>query len=278
MSDSGFYFQPGSMTWKINREQVLLFGGTRTLLMQIAHPLVAEAVYEHSTVFTAPVRRLLRTLHFTLALVYGTEAEVMHAARTINQGHLRAQGTVSETIGRYEAGSAYRALSPDLLLWVFATLVEGAVSSYERFVGPLTQGEKQAFHEDSKRLGALLGLRDAHIPPTYRSLIDYMNLMIGRNALVVGPKARKIASVVLGQTPFILRPISFIPSRLAIGLLPCAVREQYGYTFSPVESLALDLFSKSVRTLVPTLPPPLRYFPQYRRALRLAIERETAAA
>src|SRR5256714_1663746 len=41
MSDTGL-FGPGSMTWRVNREGVLLLGGGRALVLQVAHPLGAE--------------------------------------------------------------------------------------------------------------------------------------------------------------------------------------------------------------------------------------------
>ena len=50
--------QPGlyaddSITRRVNRENVLLLGGGRALLMQLAHPKVAAGVDEHS-IFAAP--------------------------------------------------------------------------------------------------------------------------------------------------------------------------------------------------------------------------------
>ena len=36
------------MMWRVNRESVLLLGGRAALLLQLAHPLVAAAVADHS--------------------------------------------------------------------------------------------------------------------------------------------------------------------------------------------------------------------------------------
>jgi hypothetical protein len=44
----GGLFGPASMTWRVNREMVLLAGGGRALLLQVAHPLVAAGVEQHS--------------------------------------------------------------------------------------------------------------------------------------------------------------------------------------------------------------------------------------
>ncbi len=80
------------MIWKINREQIILLGGARALLMQIAHPLVAESVYEHSYVFTKPYLRLKRTLDLTLSMVFGTVEEVQQATDEIYRVHRPATG------------------------------------------------------------------------------------------------------------------------------------------------------------------------------------------
>ncbi|TMB76979.1 MAG: DUF2236 domain-containing protein, partial [Chloroflexi bacterium] len=53
----------------MNRETFLLLGGTAALLLQVAHPLVAAGVAEHSDFHHQPFGRLLRTLNTTLAIV-----------------------------------------------------------------------------------------------------------------------------------------------------------------------------------------------------------------
>jgi uncharacterized protein (DUF2236 family) len=47
MGDVGL-FGPGTVTWRVNREGVLLVGGGATLILQVAHPLVAAGVADHS--------------------------------------------------------------------------------------------------------------------------------------------------------------------------------------------------------------------------------------
>ena len=61
MSNAGL-FGPGSLTWRVNREGVLLLGGGRALLLQVAHPLVAAGVAQHSNYREDPFGRLYRTL------------------------------------------------------------------------------------------------------------------------------------------------------------------------------------------------------------------------
>jgi uncharacterized protein (DUF2236 family) len=41
-------FGEGSVAWRVNREAMLLMGGGAAALLQLSHPFVAQAVYEHS--------------------------------------------------------------------------------------------------------------------------------------------------------------------------------------------------------------------------------------
>ena len=45
--DPGF-FGPDSVTWQVNREFTVLFGGARALLMHAAHPLVSAGARQVS--------------------------------------------------------------------------------------------------------------------------------------------------------------------------------------------------------------------------------------
>src|ERR1700726_929833 len=139
-------FGDDSITRRVNRENILLLGGGRALLMQLAHPKVAAGVDEHSDFRLHPIRRLRRTIRMTMAIVFGDRETALAAARGVNQLHARVQG------------AGYRALDPDLLLWVYATLADTALVTYETFVQPLSGRERDDFHREFKLLGELLGI------------------------------------------------------------------------------------------------------------------------
>ncbi|HEY8368143.1 MAG TPA: oxygenase MpaB family protein, partial [Thermodesulfobacteriota bacterium] len=67
----------------VNREVVLLAGWGRALLLQVAHPLVAEGVATHGG-FLRDRRgrwaRLRRTLDAMLTLTFGTDEEAARVA------------------------------------------------------------------------------------------------------------------------------------------------------------------------------------------------------
>src|SRR5439155_20528931 len=54
-------FPPESVLRRVNREAILLLGGGRALLLQVAHPLVAAGVAGHSRFRSEPLARPWRT-------------------------------------------------------------------------------------------------------------------------------------------------------------------------------------------------------------------------
>ena len=154
-------FAPESVVRRVNREAVLLLGGGRALLLQVAHPLVAAGVAAHSRFRSEPLGRLWRTLDLMLTIVFGAAAEAIAAVRAIDGVHARVQGVLDADVGRFARGARYDARDPELLLWVHATLIDSALVVFDRFVAPLDPAARSAYYEESKAIARLLGIPDA---------------------------------------------------------------------------------------------------------------------
>jgi uncharacterized protein (DUF2236 family) len=263
-----YLFPPDSAIWMINRERALLLGGTRALLMQLAHPMVAESVYHHSYVFTKPVLRLRRTLNLTLALVYGTTQEVRAAVAEIERAHRPAVGRLSDAVGSHAAGAVYNPRNPRQALWVQATLVEGSLHGYETFIAPLSDAVKDAFYQDTKTIGEMMGIKRAMLPAHYDGLLDFMQTAVASGEVHVSAKAREIAPFLLARTLPIIKYAAYPTYRLTVGILPAEIRVQYGYTWTEHEGKLLAAFCRLTRATVRQLPPILRYMGMYQRAMR----------
>jgi uncharacterized protein (DUF2236 family) len=99
---------PGSVAWQLHREMVLVLGWGRAILLQIAHPLVAAGVAEH-TGFRHEhfgwLTRFRRTLSAMLESTFGTVEDTAAVGRRINAIHDRVHGRLGGPAGRFAAGT-----------------------------------------------------------------------------------------------------------------------------------------------------------------------------
>jgi uncharacterized protein (DUF2236 family) len=252
-------YSDDSITRRVNRENVLLLGGGRALLMQLAHPKVAAGVDEHSDFRTHPVRRLRRTIRMTMAIVFGDRETAYAAARTVNKAHGRVRG------------EDYRALDPDLLLWVHATLVDSALVTYQTFVEPLTPGQREDFYQESKLVGELLLVPPDQFPDRLRDFDAYMNGMLASGALSVTPRARALARLVVRPQLRLVPGPAMIPFEVVTaGLLPPVLRQQYALRWGRAQQRAFKLAVSAVPRLVALTPPVLRVWPRPGHSVELA--------
>lgn len=252
---------------RIDREAVLLLGGRRSLLLQLAHPLVAQGVADHSNFRNDRIGRLLRTVDLSLTMVFGDEQASMQAVNQINAVHRSVHGFMPEAVGRYPAGTPYTAEDPGLLLWVYATLVESAITSYSRFVSPLSEAERSAYYHGSIETATRFGIPPKLIPEDYQTFLHYFQNMIDGDELAVGTAGREAADAILYPS------VRAIPKRfldplnlITIGTLPKRIRDLYGLRWNLARAAALRALTAAAPTFVRMLPPRLRFVPHARGA------------
>ena len=263
---------PGSVAWKLNREMVLLLGWTPAVLLQLAHPLVAAGVADHSVFLARPDQRLHRlngTVAAMLALTFGDDEAVARTARRINAIHDGVNGRLAEAAGRFPAGTPYSAHDPALLRWVHATLLYTLPRAYELYVGPLTPAEKDRYCLEASRIGPLLGIPDGELPLNWGDVRAYLRAMQASGALMPSATARGLArEIVAPAAPRVVRPLAPAAYLPTVGLLPPAVRAAYGFRWDRRHALALRLSAALTRRMLPRLPSVLRHWPAYRQAAR----------
>lgn len=249
---------PASVAWKIDRERALMLGGGRALLMQLAHPRVARGVAEHSDFRRRPFRRLARTTTLSFDLVFGDRDRVRNAVRRINAAHATVRG------------EGYSAFDADLLLWVFATLVDSGVHAYELFIGSLTDAEKDLYYEEELRVAHLLGLPRSAAPAGFEGLRAYVREQIASGVVRVDDTGREMGRATLypRHARYLPRVVLDAGALLVAGLLPRTLRRQFELPWSLRHQAAFEVFVRLARAAVPRLPPPIRYMPQARDARR----------
>lgn len=222
-------------------EGVLLLGGGRALLMQVAHPSVASGVAEHSDFAHNPFARLARTLEASYGVVFGTADEARAIADSVTAVHERVRGP------------GYRATDPELILWVHATLIDTALRIHERFLRPLPAHEAEAFYRDSMVLAELFGCPRDRQPPTLSDFSAYVRDMVA--TLEVSDTGRALAHDILhARLPWPAPLAAPLVRELTVGLLHRPLRDQFGLSWDGRRKrvlLAAQAASRAVNALVP---------------------------
>jgi uncharacterized protein (DUF2236 family) len=286
--DGGFY-GPASEAWQLNREAMLLLGaGPRALLLQIAHPLVAAGVSEHSDFRADPWARLSGTLRSYLRIVYGTADAARAEIRRLNELHRGIRGDVLEPAARHRHGARYSALDPALALWVHATLVDSTMAAYDAWLEPLSRERRARYYEETLPVGRAFGIPAGDLPPDIEAFEAYLADMLGPGGPIeIGDVARDLSSAILhpplgpaalaaGWPVAHLAPmLDAVPSRAyawlfwpSIGLLPLTVREGYGLPWGVGQRVVSAWLVATWQAWRPVLPASFRHMPQALRADR----------
>lgn len=239
-----------SVMWRVATEPAFLLpSGPRALLLQVAHPAVGAGVADHSDYEARPWVRLVGTLDVMNRLAFGTPEGSARQARRLHDRH-------AEITGETPDGERYHALDPDLMLWVWATLVDTQVLSYERYVRPLGAAERDRLYREWLAIGRACGIPLRRLPPTW----DAFRAYVATVALEPTPTARTVADQI--QHPPLPPPLGALVGR-ALGIvtapvLPEALREGLGL---PPPDPAAEAVAALSRRTARALPGRLRRAP-----------------
>jgi uncharacterized protein (DUF2236 family) len=259
------YFTDDSMLRRVNRERALALAGPRALLMQAAHPLAVAGLLAHSSALDEPYERLARTAQVLSTIGFGSRQDADRVTAHVRAAHRRVQGRLPAAVGRYPAGTPYRADDPELLLWGLFTLVDSATLVYRKYVRGMSRDEEAALWDDYRVVGRLFGVADADMPATLADLDDYRRAMLEGDRLCVSEWARSRArAIVLAPpVPLLARPLLETVNFITVALLPERIREQYGFSALPPMAVRKALVAGGAaygkRAVVPFLPSRLRY-------------------
>ncbi len=245
-------FARDSVIRRVNAEPAILFGAGRALLLQLAHPAVAQGVADHSDFQHNPFKRLQGTLEATYAVVFGDAELAAGVGRRISWIH----GHVT--------GPSYQANDPANLLWVHATLFDTALGCYERLVAPLSSADRETYYEEMAQVAEVFGCpRDAQ-PADLAAFTAYFDAQVA--GLSVTDVGRELAQdIVRPGLPFKLHfplsPAIGLHRRLAIGLTPPALRDQFGFSWNDDDERRLERLLRVAGATFRRTPRALRVAP-----------------
>jgi uncharacterized protein (DUF2236 family) len=250
-------FGPGSVTWKLHQEPILLIGGLRSLYLQALHPRAVAAVAQNSGYRSDPWGRLNRTSEYVGTVVYGSNEEVQTAAGRLRRLHARMSAVDPRT------GETFRIDEPDLLRWVHVAEVESFLTTATRAGLQLTADEVDTYYTEQLRAAELVGLDPSTVPGTAAEVAAYYEAMrpelrMTKDSadtalfLTVPPVPENWGSRALrmGLTLGPTRAAYFGIAGTAFALLPPWARKMYGGLGWSTTDVSADLSIRGMRLLL----------------------------
>ena len=224
---------------------VLIVGGARAILLQVADPIVAAGVARHSDFSHRPIERLRNTLTFAYAAVLGTDADAERVAGLVNRAHVPVN----------------RAEDADLQLWVAATLYDTAALVHEVIYGAPDDELADEVYREYERLGTSLQMPAEHWPAGRAAFEEYWNARV--SGLEVTDDARQIARDLFHPVtaPGWLRAGLPLARLLTIDLLPKSVRKAYRFRHGPIRRWKARQAWRLIRVIALLLPARVKSWP-----------------
>jgi len=203
------------------------------------------------------------TIRTTMDLVFGDGRAAERAVKRLNSVHARVRGDVDDIEARRVAW-AYRALDPELLLWVQATLIVTSVRAFQRWVGPLSAGEREQFWQEARAVGVRLGIPLSLSPAGWPALEAYWARMLADDGPVyVTPTARRLSRLIVRPPlPFVPGPLVDLAALPGLALLPPRLRAEFGIPWDARRAALARLETYALSCWTRVVPTPLRSMPQ----------------
>lgn len=251
-------FEDSAVVRRVAREGLLIVGGGRATVLQIAHPQIAKGTAEHSNFGDRPLGRLHNTMTYLYGVLFGTRAEAQKVSQAVAAMHRRV------------TGPGYTAGDPALQVWVAATLYDTAITLYQSVFGRLSTVDADACYQQYSVLATAIGCPESAWPASRSEFASYWHEMITN--LRMNDTSRQLANMLLfpANLPFALRPARPLNRFLTIGLLPAPIRDGLGYTWTPRQDRLLRRGLRVTSVWYPRLPAAFRQAPKtfYLNALR----------
>ena len=230
-------------------EAVLLAGGARAILLQIADPAVGLGVAQHSDFAADPTRRLRNTLTYIYVIVYGSADDATRVTTMVDAAH------------RTIRGEGYDATDAESQLWVAATLYDTAITLREAVFGPLAPEDADAIYREYAVLGTALQMPTELWPSDRDAFRRYWNAQSAR--LRVTDDTRRIARELLHSPaiPWWLRAGMPLARLVTAGLLAPSLRVAFELPWDARRERRYARAMRVTAALYPRLPRRIREWP-----------------
>ena len=139
--------------------------------------------------------------------------------------------------------------------------------AYERFVGPLTIAERDAYCDQAAPLAIALKARSEEVPRTWAEARAYLDRMYGSGTLEVTEQAQTLSRAVLSPpaaAAWVARPATWTNRIVTLGLLPPQIRRQYRFDWTRVNQRTFNALVPALRSMRRVMPRAVTQWPEAR--------------
>jgi uncharacterized protein (DUF2236 family) len=243
--------------WKMAGDhRVYLMVPATSLLLNML-PGVSAGMKQHSVAFEDPFARFMRSIPQIMATLYDPEM-----SRRVRDYHHHVKGVDAN-------GARYHALSPELYYASHAVFTFTMMRTIEVFDHRLSEDERVALYEDSKRWYRAYGISDRAMPETWAEFQDYWDHLTSE---VMQPTAMAEFIADALDHPMVYKPVS-MPTPvwrllspllagegklLARALMPANARQVLGWRLRNSDRAQVAAQATAIRKGWPLLPPAMR--------------------
>jgi uncharacterized protein (DUF2236 family) len=253
-------------------DSIGLFGAGANIIMQLALAPVGHGVAEskvHSgSIFHHPIKRTRTTLTYLAVAMLGNSEEKQAYRNAVNRSHAQVRSDENSPV-------KYNAFSPELQLWVAACLYWGYMDIMEKFRGPMSRDQAEAFYRMAEPLGTTLQVRPEMWPKDLAAFEEYWQQTLP--TLHIDERVRRMLTDI-ADLKFMPWPVPALLGGfhrfVTIGFLPAEVREQMQFHWSQSQQRRFERLLRVVGGANRWMPrvvrqaPTLFFMADFRRRLR----------
>ena len=242
---------------------VALLAGSANVIMQLALPGVGygvmESRVESGRIDRHPIKRARTTFTYLAVASRGNEVQQREYRKAVTRAHAQVFSTDESPV-------QYRALDPQLQLWVAACLYKGGVDVYRTFVGEMDDETADQHYRDGMALGTMLQVRPDMWPADRRAFDEYWQASLDKVHIddAVRDYLYPIAAGRMRGVRLPRRVQNFNDSLsllITTGFLPQRFRDEMRLQWSHSKQREFDRLIGAIRLANNIAPPFVRAFP-----------------
>jgi uncharacterized protein (DUF2236 family) len=242
---------------------IALLAGPANVIMQLGHPAVGygvkESRVESGRIDRHPIKRARTTFTYLAVATRGNVEQQKAFRKAVTAAHAQVFSTEDSPV-------KYKALDPELQLWVAACLYKGGLDVRRMFIGEMDEDTADEHYRDSMALGTMLQVRPEMWPADRFAFDKYWDEQLEKIHIddTIREFLYPIAVARLGsfRMPW---PIQNVNESLALlittGFLPQRFRDEMKLDWNQVKQREFDALMTAIRLSGNLVPSFVRNFP-----------------